>query len=133
MDLKGKQLWNHLEASTIHTEEAISFGLIKPGHGWNADLFTGNRPPTKWERLMYLPGSARYGEYCRPNAEKSQAIYTRFILQHTSSADDKCLDLFSGTGAALLAAVRTGRPMIGVEIDLTVHAAGYARLAGVVK
>lgn len=107
--------------------------LPTPKHGWNNNIWLEYMPPTSATRLTYLPDHpTKAGEHCRQNAEKTPELYCRILMTMTKPKA-KILDLFSGTFASMIAAVRCGRTMIGVESENDVYQAAKHRVSRILR
>lgn len=100
-----------LKASFAPRHEVIIFAIKQ------SFKFPGKRPVD----VISLPKVGN-GNLVHPN-EKPVALLEK-LIESTTEPGALILDLFVGSGSTLVAAVRTGRNFIGVEID-----PGYSKIA----
>ena len=115
----------------------VRFGIWRKPDG--APQFTGDRPGTGWEAvaICHRPGrktwngGGKHAFWTFPKGSndsghptgKPVGLFQSFIEDFTNP-DDIVLDPFCGSGTTGVAAIKTGRRFIGIEID-----PGYAEIA----
>jgi site-specific DNA-methyltransferase (adenine-specific) len=124
--------WRHikdLEDSPPAGLRFVRFGVWLKTNG--APQFTGDRPATGWEAIVYLHkdgeklawnGGGHHGSFVLPKVNgkhpttKPLPMVEKWINWFTAEGDT-ILDPFMGSGTTGVACVQTGRKFIGCEID----------------
>ena len=123
--------WRHIKDLEDNPPEGlrfVRFGVWLKTNG--APQFTGDRPATGWEAIVYLHkdgeklawnGGGHHGNFVLPKVNglhpttKPLPMVEKWLGWFTNEGDT-VLDPFTGSGTTGVACMRTGRKFIGCEI-----------------